>query len=438
MAGKHACLYASDDPYFRAMNRWGQDATNGALGDFCVRCHAPIALDEGETQDGLNLDEIPTYLRGVTCYYCHTVTAVEGAHNNQLARTDDVIMRGSVLHPAETDSHSSAHSPLHDGRDLRSSALCGSYHDVITPSGVALERSFVEWSDSFYAHQNPSQTGPALYSQRCNSCHMPGSDDAIADAEGVLPNRRRHDHSMPGPGVVVTAFPDHPEAEEIRSEHMRTTEAFRRAALCGTVCVNAIPSAAPDLPDTVEVAVWLHNETAGHSWPSGAAQDRRAWVELVAYAGQEVVYENGRLTDDMAVGTHDDESLWGFGDRVFDAADQRVHAHWQITRYETGSLPVGTRIGGDAETWIPRTYAYAGSLPDRVELRMKLRPMPRDLLDDLVIRGYLDAAAASAMPTFDIAGVHLDWTSATAEATETAGSCVSSSPSCRAPIPWGT
>src|SRR6187402_3543695 len=36
--------YASQDPVFLAMNRRGQAETQGALGSFCVGCHAPLAL----------------------------------------------------------------------------------------------------------------------------------------------------------------------------------------------------------------------------------------------------------------------------------------------------------------------------------------------------------------------------------------------------------
>src|SRR5687768_1766164 len=43
--------YAADDPVFLAMNKRGQRETEGALGDFCVGCHAPMAVREGETSD---------------------------------------------------------------------------------------------------------------------------------------------------------------------------------------------------------------------------------------------------------------------------------------------------------------------------------------------------------------------------------------------------
>src|SRR5207245_2330902 len=47
--------YASDDPVFLAMNKRGQRETSGMLGDFCAKCHAPLALALGATKDGTDL-----------------------------------------------------------------------------------------------------------------------------------------------------------------------------------------------------------------------------------------------------------------------------------------------------------------------------------------------------------------------------------------------
>src|SRR5262245_18261235 len=76
--------YATDDPAFLAMNRRGQEETGGQLGDFCVKCHAPMAVREGLTTDGLNLESLPREYKGVTCFFCHTADAVEGDHNAPL------------------------------------------------------------------------------------------------------------------------------------------------------------------------------------------------------------------------------------------------------------------------------------------------------------------------------------------------------------------
>ena len=86
--------YAGSDPIFLAMNRRGQEETDGALGDFCIKCHAPMALVEGATTDGLNMDEVPKHLQGVTCFFCHTAKEVTDDHNNPLVLADDLVMRG--------------------------------------------------------------------------------------------------------------------------------------------------------------------------------------------------------------------------------------------------------------------------------------------------------------------------------------------------------
>src|SRR5262249_20370362 len=73
--------YSAKDPVFIAMNQRGQRETGGALGDFCVRCHAPMAVFDKLSKDGLNLDRLPDKERGVSCYFCHDIAGVEGDHN---------------------------------------------------------------------------------------------------------------------------------------------------------------------------------------------------------------------------------------------------------------------------------------------------------------------------------------------------------------------
>src|SRR5258705_1322543 len=62
--------YASNDPVFLAMNKRGQRETNGALGKFFVNCHAPMAVRDCATTDGLNSDQDPTNLKAGTDDYC--------------------------------------------------------------------------------------------------------------------------------------------------------------------------------------------------------------------------------------------------------------------------------------------------------------------------------------------------------------------------------
>src|SRR5882672_9062564 len=81
--------HASEDPVFLAMNKRGQRETNGSLGNFCVKCHAPVAVQQKLTTDGLNLATLPAPTKGVTCFLCHSTVAVDGTHDNPLVLAFD-------------------------------------------------------------------------------------------------------------------------------------------------------------------------------------------------------------------------------------------------------------------------------------------------------------------------------------------------------------
>ena len=138
-ASMHA--YAADDPLFVAMNQRGQDQAQ--VGTFCVNCHAPMAVRLGLTTDGTNLASLPQSVKGVTCYFCHTVDAVLDSHafasgdggldfdaglsmdassiyDDSLRFANDGVMRGSYANALPNVAHASAYSPLHDGTHLQS------------------------------------------------------------------------------------------------------------------------------------------------------------------------------------------------------------------------------------------------------------------------------------------------------------------------------
>ena len=99
--------YASDDPVFVAMNARAQRESKGAVGSFCVGCHAPLAVRTGATTDGLNLATLPASLKGVTCFFCHTADKIDGLHNDMVHLAGDDTMRAAIsftLARAEPDA----------------------------------------------------------------------------------------------------------------------------------------------------------------------------------------------------------------------------------------------------------------------------------------------------------------------------------------------
>ncbi len=402
--------YAAEDPVFLAMNRRGQAATDGALGSFCVNCHAPLAVREGATVDGLNLDEVPAELKGVTCYFCHNVEAVEGTHDNPLRLSGDQTLRGGIVDPVDNSAHRSEYSELFATQRLESATLCGACHDVVTPSPpapaeVALERTFSEWQGSIFAPPQALDDSAAL---SCNGCHMrPFPGEVVADAPGVR-TRTRHAHDFPGVDVAVSPFPrtgDETLDLAIGEAQADAVRSFLDSTLRIEICVLT------RFTGDASIKVTLDNAAAGHNFPSGAAQDRRLFVELRAYATgeSEPFYESGVRPDGAAAAELDDPDLWLLRDRIFGAEGEEVHLFWEAASYRSSTIGVATSpdpldpgyVAGHAVREFPATGVLPRA-PERVSVRVRLEPIGREVLADLVEGGELDAEVLERMPTHDL------------------------------------
>lgn len=387
--------YAADDPVFRAMNARGQRETQGALGSFCVGCHAPLALREGATRDGLNVAELPPKLRGVTCYFCHNAVGVGQHFNNDVQLANDTTMRAGIADAQPSPAHSSAYSPLLDRNQAESATLCGSCHDVVTPSGVHLERTFREYQESLFAK-------PGAGFDTCAGCHMPGRGGAAA--RGGPTDRVLHEHVWPGVDVALTDFPD-------RAAQRRATE----CALASNARVFAIE---PRGPGQYVVKV---ETSAGHAQPSGTALDRRLWIELTALDAQgNVLFQSGALApgelEEKLPGEPGyDPQLALFRDWIYDAQGAPKHMFWEAAAspaYPSGyvnlTLPAAANLG-EAHTLEAQYRLPAQLMVDRLQVRLKMRAVGMDVFADLVRSGDLDPKVVEDMPTFTLHGASVEW-----------------------------
>jgi len=380
--------YSGEDPVFLAMNQRMQRETKGEAGSFCVGCHAPVAVRLGKTTDGLNLKELPPFMRGVTCFFCHTTDAVEGTHNNPLRLAGDGVLRGGIADPVKSP-HRAGYSTLHDREAPESSTMCGACHDVVTGHGAHVERTFTEWKASLYS--KPGQLS-------CGKCHMDGRDGVAAKGVIGAPERRLHDHSLAAVDVALTPFA---ETEAQRAEVQRLLD----ATLLAKLCVKQSPAG-------FVADVTLDNAFAGHKFPSGAAQDRRAWVELVAYRGGNVVFSSGVVPEKKAVTSIGDPNLWLLRDRIFDTAGKEVHMFWQAAKVESELLPAAVTADPSDPAFyhsVTKTYALPLPPPDRVTMKVRIRPIDFDLLDDLVATKDLDPVILDRVPTFDLTSTAREW-----------------------------
>jgi hypothetical protein len=411
--------YAADDPVFVAMNARGQRETDGGLGTFCVNCHAPMAVRDGMTKDGLNLASLPPQYHGVTCFFCHSIDSVDGTHNAAVTISDDLVMRGEYPDPVPNSAHQAKYSTLQDVKNQDSATMCGACHDIVVPpvlgaagdvgdAGAAIERTFAEFKASAFA-------GPGGETCGASSCHMVQStaERPIAQETGfrtAIPSRFYHAHDFPAVDVQLptpdgdAAVPEGDGGVVVSDAGVvepAGVQALLSNAIVGDLCVSQRGA----------IRVVLDTPNLGHDFPSGATQDRRLWIEVVAYQGANVVYQTGVVPfGGPAFDAQKDPDLWLLRDCIFDGQGHQVDMFWQAASYEGNELPaLATFVTSSTSYNIPQRVQYfprsGEPLPgtfDRVTLNLWLQPVGTDVLDDLVASGDLSPSVAAAMPMLPV------------------------------------
>lgn len=391
--------YAGDDPVFLAMNARGQEETGGELGDFCVQCHAPMALRLGLTTDGLNLDEVPQYAKGVTCYFCHSAADVTDEHNNPIVLASDQVLRAGINNPVASPRHRAGYSSLVDADSQESSAMCGSCHDVTTPAGVHLEETFAEWQTTIFADPEPQKH------LSCGQCHMPSRPGAVAENDDIdVPLRRVRDHRLASVDIALTDWPE----KVAQAESIAT---FQGAAYLPRICVS------PDMGGSIQLR--LDNPISGHMLPTGAAHDRRVWVEMHAYDANDVELMATGVVADGEDPDRDDPQLWEIKEEVFDGSGQPTLFFWDVRSTDkTGLLRPTVTSNPNDPNYDHSTWRYYTNLPfysqiRRVTMAVHVRPLAFAIVDALEASGHMPSAQAAqvrgALPTFTPLGSQLAW-----------------------------
>lgn len=244
---------ALTDELFIAKVSEANAATDGKLGAFCKRCHAPAAEMTGELAKGGALSPGPA--EGISCSFCHQISGMlKGEPGNVSQLVDPSGTRRAQIEDPQAP-HPAAYSELH-----RKADICGGCHNVNHPvNGMHLESTFSEWSKGPYAKEGIV----------CQDCHMSRQPGVIGPmtgrAAGGAP-QRDNIYTMTFVGAQVAQGPS-----------VVATARLKSAATLVLEIPEIVPSGS-----SAQATVTITNSGAGHYLPTGLTEVRQMWLEVTA------------------------------------------------------------------------------------------------------------------------------------------------------------
>ncbi len=228
--------YAQLSPIFNAMHATIVKRTSGTNGDFCIRCHTQVGMQQEESVFMSNLDRSPASREGITCIVCHRVDQNYGKVSGRTSIVEgDVfepvygpkggdILKDVLADPAtfkvvteRGEAGRAIHTDAIKFDPISTSGFCGSCHDVNLLNGFRLEEAFTQFKN----------TAAAARGETCHDCHMgviPGKVSGFAEGPaaivGGVPTqpRKRTNHMFAGPDHSVIhpgMFPHNTKAQEL-------------------------------------------------------------------------------------------------------------------------------------------------------------------------------------------------------------------------------
>jgi nitrate/TMAO reductase-like tetraheme cytochrome c subunit len=140
--------------------QWGLADARKTQGDAvaarCVACHAPLASGAPGGEDAVAQE-------GMTCNFCHNVSAVEASPkpaSYTLDKSDPNLMRGPYADAEPGSAHGAAYHET-----FTKAEFCASCHWGQKENGLIIDATYPQWKAS----------RAAASGKQCQDCHMPSA-----------------------------------------------------------------------------------------------------------------------------------------------------------------------------------------------------------------------------------------------------------------------
>jgi nitrate/TMAO reductase-like tetraheme cytochrome c subunit len=353
---------AAVSPMFHKFEQKISALSQGTIGYFCMRCHAPVATTMKHPRWAPISQGPKVFREGVTCVACHRVVEKYAKTNGErrmepgplespiVGSSDgrgmaDALRRAEELKiktdPSDPRPGQLIHNRVIQFEELSSSTFCVSCHQVAVQPQIKLE---VVWEQ--YRHSPAYKQGV-----RCQDCHMgrvPGRAEgfcttyaAVIDGKPAGPPRRHSNHAFFGPNPSIThpgVFPMNPAADRWSMEQWLAfdwragwgTEKFETALENGELQA----SFPPDWQDT---------------------DDRRDARDVLDQNFKRLGLKQAIRELTMENASHVDGPFFAYGAKRDDGsvpAGRDLKLHYVVTNRNNGhNLPTGS-LGAQPQLWL--------------------------------------------------------------------------------------
>ena len=209
--------------------------TEGLTDPFCTKCHSPISYMAGEIPVTSELG-----MKGISCDFCHTVSASTGIGNGAFENSPGKNKRGPLKDPIAGGYHESAYSELHTKADF-----CAMCHVVDHPvNGLPIMTTYQEWKQGPYSAEGIA----------CQHCMM-------------VPTK--------GKAAITGAERDQVFGHIFLGGHHEYN--LKRAAKLTLEVASPITTG-----KNITVQANVTNSGCGHALPTGVVEVRELWLEVTA------------------------------------------------------------------------------------------------------------------------------------------------------------
>jgi hypothetical protein len=292
----------------------------------CLRCHAPTTVVSGDysLEEGVSRE-------GVTCDFCHSVTAVHRDSNDKPYSSDPGRVKRSVLRNAASPAHEVAYSELHARAEF-----CGGCHNYVTKKGAAVLSTYDEWLAGPYSREGV----------QCQDCHMALRAGKVVRADIKKTGAEIHVHDLIH------------DSEQLR----------------GALAVQITGARRTDHELMVDLVV--ENVGSGHMVPTGIPSRRIVLVVKVEGGGKTMIQERSYekiVADERGRPLERDFETLLFGARILN--DTRIAPREKRLERVTFSLPRGQVAKVSANL----LYLYSAPILRDQQLKIELGKAERDV-----------------------------------------------------------